>query len=55
VLVQKVTCVANKPGYQWNLFNNEKISYDVNDDGFTYTTQFTVDPLLPLDGNTIYG
>jgi hypothetical protein len=54
LLVQKVTYVANKPGYQWNVFSNEKISNDANNNDFTYTTQFTVDSPVLLAGNTIY-
>jgi len=54
LLVQKVSYVANKPGYQWNLFSNEKIIYDAKDIDFTYTTQFTVDSPVLLAGNTIY-
>jgi hypothetical protein len=52
--VHKANYVTNKPGYQWYLLSKEKkIHYDANDNDFTYTTQFSVDPLLPLAGNTI--
>jgi hypothetical protein len=30
------------------------MSYDVNDNNFTYTTQFTVDPPVSLAVDTIY-